>query len=161
MRTLLLFLIIFSTSCHHPTPVAEKKAGESRFELRAEGRLLARGPVLHFVLENRTANTVHLLDRELPWGPNAVSWHESPLLLEARVDGGKRLENVVPVSDLAGPRASSIEAGQTITGDVPLDLFFPALSETIKSRTVIVTWKYSLHSTNGETLGEFTGNVRF
>ena len=103
-------------------------------------------------IENKSKFPIKFARRDLPWG-----WRYSMWVKAFRDDaGGTPLEEAFTIADSARfTEPVVLEPGTSLRGEIDLNARFPQLQDTLKSRDVIVLWRY------GPEIGDFTKALVF
>jgi hypothetical protein len=122
---------------------------EARAELTPEIQL-------HVTLTNRSAEKLEIFEHSLPW-----RGAHSMILAAVETDpAGTPLERTLPIDD-PGPGKTSIEPGETQSGEIALGQRFPAFAKTLAQRDILVFWAYRFQPVGQPPLSWSAGHVIF
>lgn len=130
-------------------------AGDGSIDIEVQGQ---RAPAysLHVTLTNRTGRAVTTYLSLLPWGGQY-----GLLLVAVKTDAtGTLLAAKAPIDD-PGPSTVTIEANQTLTGEVDLENRFPDLRGALRERDVVVFWSYQFQPVDEAPAARVGGYVLF
>lgn len=111
---------------------------------------------LHVTLTNRSDEKLVIFEHSLPW-----RGAYSMIVVAVETDpAGAPLERTLPIDD-PGPGTTSIEPGETRTGDISLVQRFPNFLKTLAERDVLVFWAYRFQPLGEPPLSWTAGHVIF
>jgi hypothetical protein len=113
---------------------------EERIEVRAEvARAPGGEPVLQIDLKNAGTASLKIPPGSLPWNRPAMA-----IALVAAGDG-RALDEIAPAGEAAvGAEPTVIEAGASLSGQIPIGKNYPKLGSALKTGDVVLFWSYQL-----------------